>query len=414
MSDREASAVGITELQEAWSSFLGAASRERERAYGWPDEEFPHFSEERHWRRLSIGARSGWEGQRYEHGNWTAGFWFGVMWLLAKGANDARAAALARDRLVHLTPRATDTSTHDLGFLFFPSVALGFSLGFIEDTGPGMKAAAVLARRFNSRGGYIQAFGPIGDDRFAGTSTIDTMMNLPLLWWAAARGADPFAFAVARKHARTSARLFLRNDGSTYHLCQFDPLTGALLHRGTYQGASDSSCWSRGQAWAVSGFAWAFAASDEPEFLASAERAAAYFWDRLPANGVPPWDFSDPDPQSPLDSSASAIAALGVLILSRIHPDPSARERYVALGVSVLRSLHQQCINRSESAEGILLHSCYSRPHGLGLDGATAWGDFFCGLALALATRQLSLPAILGFMPRQDPASPDEATPSKA
>ncbi|MGH2557077.1 MAG: glycoside hydrolase family 88 protein [Actinomycetota bacterium] len=387
-----------SDAQHVWDSYLTVGRREFKRSLGWPEDRFPHFTEKRHWRLLPVEAVSRWlpEGT-YEHGNWTAGFWFGVMWLLALGTKDRQVGDLALPRLKRLAVRASDATTHDLGFLFFPSYVLGHRLGFLPeaDAAPAMRAARTTARRFNPRGGYIQAFGPIGDHRSAGTSTIDTMMNLPLLWWAAGDG-DPVLFDVARMHARTSARLFIREDGSTHHLNRFDPVSGAVVHRGTFQGASDASCWSRGQAWGVCGFAWAYAATGEPELLDAADRTATYFWDRLPPDGVPPWDFSDGSPDAERDASASAIAALGALILGRTYIDERQRARYWTQGVDLLGKL-APCINHGEGSEGILARSCYSKPHGLGLACSTAWGDFYLGLGLALAVGAVHLPTVLGF-----------------
>lgn len=391
---------GLSEsaTEHAWVAFLTAAEREFERSIAWPEGRFPHFTENLRWRLLPVDAASRWlPDGTYEHGNWTAGFWFGVMWLLGLGTENAAVAALARARLNALDVRATDHTTHDLGFLFFPSYVFGHRTGFVSQTDISlpMQAAGMIASRFNPRGGYIQAFGPIGDHRSAGTSTIDTMVNLPLLWWAG-RNGDPILFDIARHHARTSARLFVREDGSTYHLNRFDPVSGALVYRGTFQGASDASCWSRGQAWSVSGFAWAYAATGEPEFLAAATRTAAYFWDHLPPNGIPPWDFSDQSPAAEQDASASAAAALGALILGRTHPEAGERARHWAQGVELLGRL-AACVNDTEGTEGILLRSCYSKPHGLGLACATAWGDFFFGAALALARNVVQLDTLLGF-----------------
>lgn len=386
-------------LTTTWDDYLCAAGRESERARDRDPDDFPWFTEGGSWRVLPAGATSRWDGDVYEHGNWTAGFWFGVSWLRALGADDRAAAALAHERLAALTPRGDDPTTHDLGFLFHPGLAFAESAGLIdpEQTGPAHAAARMTARRFNAAGGYIQAFGPIGDVRSAGTSTIDTMMNLPLLWWASARGGDPLLFDVARRHARTSARLFLREDGSTYQLNRYDPGSGALLHRGTYQGASESSCWSRGQAWAVCGFAWAYAATGEAELLTAAERAAGYFWRMLPDDGVPPWDFSDRSAGATRDASASAVAALGAVILGHVHSDQAQRQGFAWRGADLLARLGGSCLNRDPATAGILLHSCYSKPHGWGVDGAMGWGDFYYGLGLALATGTVTLGAALGF-----------------
>jgi unsaturated chondroitin disaccharide hydrolase len=385
-------------IHEAWRAWLVAARRELERSREHAPTEFPHFSQDGHWRLLDVRSTSTWDGDVYEHGNWTAGFWFGVMWLLAAGERDDEAAVAARERLPWLLPRAHDATTHDLGFLFWPSVVLGRLLAFVPEDAEqaGLDAAGTLARRFNPRGDYIQAFGPIGDHRSAGTSTVDTMMNLPLLWWAAGQGGDPALFEIARRHARTSARLFLRRDGSTYHLNHFEPLSGAILRRGTFQGASDRSCWSRGQAWVIAGSAWTFAATGEPELLAVADDTADWFWRALPDDALPPWDFGDDSPDAPRDASASAIAALGAVILAQVHNDSGRRHRYAELASQTLEKITATCLNLDPAQDGILLHSCYSKPHGLGMDGATGWGDFFLGLALAAVTGALPLPTVLG------------------
>jgi unsaturated chondroitin disaccharide hydrolase len=393
-------------VQDAWGAWLAAARRELERSRQHPAAEFPHFSQDGRWRLLDVRSTSRWDGEVYEHGNWTAGFWFGVMWLLAAGERNDEAAAVAGERLGWLLPRASDTTTHDLGFLFYPSVALGRLLGFVPNDAEqaAIEAAGTLARRFNPRGDYLQAFGPIGDPRSAGTSTVDTMMNLPLLWWAAGHGGDPNLFDIARRHARTTARLFLRLDGSTYHLNHFDPLSGAILHRGTFQGASDRSCWSRGQAWVICGFAWSFATAGEPEFLTVADRTADWFWRTLGEGAVPPWDFADDSPEAVKDASAAAIAALGAFILAQVHPDSGRRHRYAELAAQTLDKLTASCLNHDPAQDGILLHSCYSKPHGLGLDGATGWGDFFLGLTLATVTGTLPLATVLGRPADEDGA----------
>lgn len=394
-------------VQDGWSAYLEAAERDWERLLSWPIDDFPHVTEDGRWQRMPITRHSRWlDGDVYDHGNWTAGFALGNAALLhasGRAAEGAVPVARFHERLARLAPRADDLGTHDLGFLFFPGHVLGVALGLVDGdhAEPALHAARTIARRFNGWGGYIQAFGLIGEERSAGTSTIDTMMNLPLLWWAARSFAEPQLFAVARRHALTSARVFLREDDSTYHLVRFDPLSGGLLWRGTFQGAGGDSCWSRGQAWGVCGFAWAFAATGEPELLEAAERCARYFWRHLPEDGVPPWDFADRSPDATRDASAGAIAALGALLLAEVHPDAGVRHEYRGRALALLAQLSETCVNRDPDVDGVLLHSCYSKPHGLGVDGAMGWGDFYTGLALALAVGALS-PGALGCGPPAD------------
>jgi hypothetical protein len=43
--------------------------------------------------------------------------------------------------------------------------------------------------------------------------------------------------------------------GSSFHLVDYNATTGAVIAQGTVQGYSNSSTWSRGQAWGLYGFA---------------------------------------------------------------------------------------------------------------------------------------------------------------
>lgn len=395
----------VVDLPGAWRDLTAATGREMRALRDGPARMFPHFTAGDRWRLVDVGTVSGMTDGHYEHGNWTAGFAIGLLWLAALGggpqdADGPAAVRVARSRLAQLAPRAADHTTHDLGFLFYPSYALGDLLGWLTpaETEPGLRAARQLALRYNPRTQLLQAFGPIGHPELARTSTIDSMMNLPLLFWAAGRGQDPMLTDAARRHARTSARLYLRPDGSTYHLLMVDPLSGAVLDRGTFQGADSESCWSRGQAWAVSGFAWAFGMTGERELLDAAERAAAYFFDHLPGSAVAPWDFTA-DGADVSDASASAAVALGCLLLAATHPDRAAADTYRAAGNTVLAALAGSCLNADDQREGVLLHSCYSKPHGLGIDSATAWGDFYFALALALAAGKLPVSMLLPGRP---------------
>jgi len=382
-----------------WADYVHAAVREHARARSRDARLFPHYSEAGSWHLLDVDARSSWQDDTYEHGNWTAGFWFGSMWLAALGRDHDRGIIdLARERLPLLAPRAYDHTTHDLGFLFYPSHVLGHLCGYLDDSQlePAVEAARMTARRFNDQGRYIQAFGPVGEARSARTSTIDTMMNLPLLWWAYRRTGDTRLFEVARHHARTTARVFVRPDGSTVHLMHFNPVNGAVDAESTLQGASARSAWSRGSGWAVGGLAWSYAVTGETELLAGAERASAYYESASKPDELPPWDFAETTADAPRDSSATAAVALGHLILGQVHPDGASRTRYDDSAERLLATLNRRALNRDPEVDGILLHSCYSVPQGVGVDGATGWGDFFYGLAMAVRHGVIPVARLLG------------------
>lgn len=88
-------------------------------------------------------------------------------------------------------------------------------------------------------------------------------MNLDLLYQATALTSDPKYAAAATSQADITAKTFIRDDCTTYHVVDFDPhstvddTTGhaTVLKRFTHQGYADESCWARGQAWAIYGCA---------------------------------------------------------------------------------------------------------------------------------------------------------------
>jgi len=210
----------------------------------------------------------------------------------------------------------------------------------------------------------IQVIGALDDPEQRGRTIVDTWPNLLLLWWAERQGMTEAGDA-ARAHLDATLPALLRPDGSTFHAARLAD-DGAVLERGTINGAGDDSTWARGQGWAMLGLAAA-----GPSYRDEAERAARWFLDHLPEDGIPPWDFSGREPK---DASAAAIAASALFELGW---EDEARRLTEALA---------SCANRGEG-DGILLHCAYRPRQGVGLDCATVWGDFFFLDSLAQVTQ---------------------------
>jgi unsaturated chondroitin disaccharide hydrolase len=173
----------------------------------------------------------------------------------------------------------------------------------------------------------------------------------------------------------------VRPDGSTYHTFYFDVETGAPRFGRTHQGHRDESTWSRGQAWGMYGFALAYGYTRDERFLETARRCAEYFLVHAPANSVAVWDFDfDPNSGEPLDSSASAIAACGLLALGSDAEVESARQ--------MVRTLYGTCATRgSDTSNALLLHGTQNRNSGAGVDEGNLWGDYFYLEALTRLSR---------------------------
>ena len=140
------------------------------------------------------------------------------------------------------------------------------------------------------------------------------MMNLDLLYYVSSLTKDAHLAEIATTHAKTTLKSHIRDDDSTCHVVDFDQDAGVLRTRMTNQGYNDDSCWSRGQAWGIVGFAQSYGWTKEEAFLDASRRLADYYIKHLPEDSLPYWDFDAPQP-GPRDTSSALIAAYGMLLL---------------------------------------------------------------------------------------------------
>ena len=311
---------------------------------------------------------------------WTSGFWPGTLLLLYRRLGDERLLDLARAAEEELARMFADERLyrldHDVGFQFVPTAVARFKLtGDPEARRRGYLAAVFLMSRFNPAGGFIEAWN--GEPN-RGIVIVDTLMNLPLLFWAAAEFGQPRFRAVAEAHADLAIAHIVRADGSTNHIVRFDQRTGERLKVLGGQGYAPDSCWSRGQAWALYGFAIAHRYTGRADFLETARRVADNFLAALPPGEVPPWDFRAPDvAHAPRDSSAGAIAASGLLELA-CASSPGEGNRYRQAASDLLHALYVRCFSGDESRQdGLLLHATGELPLGMYVDVSSIYGDFF-------------------------------------
>ena len=308
---------------------------------------------------------------------WTSGFLAGALWFMYERTGDAAWMQRAEAWQAGLEAQKNNTSTHDIGFMLFDSFGQGQRLTGNEAYRQILlTAAGSLAVRYSPTVGSVRSWGRLNSPTF--TVIIDNMMNLELLFWAARNGGDPTWRDMAVSHALNSARDHVRPDGSTYHVVEYSSKTGALKWRGTHQGYSDTSTWSRGQAWAVHGFTMAYRETGDARFLDTARRTADYFLAHLPDDRVPYWDFNLPSlTGEPRDSSAAAIAASGLLELARLEPDRLSSGRYRDAATSILASLCSPPYLATGTQRGaILLHGTQHKPAG-NYDTGLIFGDYF-------------------------------------
>ena len=324
-----------------------------------------------------------------EGGNrgWTTSFWPGMQWLAWEltGEDGLREAGLRHARDFERRVRAgEDLETHDLGFLYsLACVAPWRLLGDESARSGALLAADHLMRRFLEPAGIIQAWGDLSDPAQRGRTIIDSLMNLPLLVWAGEQTGETRYADAALRHVEQLRLHVLRPDDSTYHTFYWDPVTGEPLRGATEQGAHDDSCWARGQAWGIYGFALNHRLLGEElgdeRLLEASRRCARYFLAHLPADRVPFWDLVYGDgSDAPRDSSAAAIAACGLEELAAQESDPAAAARWAEAADAIVDSLARSYAPEpAEESDALLLHGVYDLPKGVGVDEGTLWGDYF-------------------------------------
>jgi unsaturated chondroitin disaccharide hydrolase len=312
---------------------------------------------------------------------WTSGFWPGLLLLAYRRTGDRALLAAAEAAEAELERAVLDDRLyllhHDVGFQFGPTAVMRYKLtGDQAARRRGFLAANLLMGRFNpAGGGFIEAWNT--EDR-RGLVIIDSMMNLPLLFWAAEEFAQPRFRNVALAHASTALRSHLRPDGTANHVVRFDQERGLPLEARGGQGYAPDSCWSRGQSWALYGFAVAYRYSRERAFLAAARSVADSFLAALPPENVPPWDFRAPDAaHGPRDSSAGAIAAAGLLDLAALLPAGEG-QGYATAAAELLFALTARCGAAGDPAHDALLrHATGNLPKGQNIDVSLIYGDYF-------------------------------------
>jgi unsaturated chondroitin disaccharide hydrolase len=324
-----------------------------------------------------------------DNGGWVAGHWVGLLWLAFVHTQAQEYECAAREWAARLFPRQTDPLTHDLGFLFELSCLLGARL--THDTSfhaPALQAAHTLGTRFNDKGNFIQAWGPTdGTAHQRGRTIIDTLMNLRLLFWASDTTGEPHLAEIALAHAHTALRRQVRADWSTSHVADFDPDTGEFIKQDTCQGLSATSCWSRGQSWAVYGFAECYRYTHAVVFLDAARHIAGYALHRLPPDLVPFWDYASPlIPDDVRDSSAASILATGLLNLASVEPTAPNAEYWRVQAISILASLWENYSSRGTNEPCLLLHGTRSKPEG-SMDHGLIYGDYYFVEALTRLAR---------------------------
>lgn len=283
---------------------------------------------------------------------WANGFWGGILWQLyheTKQDNLRESAIIQEKRLDRALFEFKDVH-HDVGFMWLLTAVAHYKVTKDPQAyRTGLHAANLLAGRFNVEGNFLVSWND-----HPGWVIIDSMMNIQLLYWASEQTRDPRFTKLANRHAKTVAKYLVRPDGSVGHIASFDPNTGVYLESLAGQGVSAESSWSRGNAWALYGFAATYRHTHDAEFLKIAKRVATYFIKEChQTNDIPLADFRAPKIPQIFDTSAGMIAVAGLLILADLLPS-TQRATYRQAAIRILKSIVDRYANWQLTEDGII------------------------------------------------------------
>ena len=356
---------------------------------------------------------------------WTEGFRYGIAILHFDATNDKESLESGRNNTVrHMATHVSHIGVHDHGFNNLSTYGNLRRL-MLEGRIPNNEwekhfyelaiktSGAVQAARWTKRqgGGFIHSFnGPH-------SLFVDTIRSCRILMKAhqlghvlMAEGDKPISLLErALQHIESTAKFSVfygtgrdsyDERGRTTHEAIFNTTDGAYRCPNSQHGYTGFSTWTRGQAWAVLGFAEELELLDsltddelaphggrqtiQEMMLNAATATADHFIQNSPTCGIPYWDTGAPklhllgdwqsrpadpyNPHEPVDSSAAAIDAQGLLRLATWlakHGKNTEATRYFQAGLTVAKSLFSEpYLSTDPTHHGLILHSIYHQPNG--------------------------------------------------
>jgi unsaturated chondroitin disaccharide hydrolase len=308
-------------------------------------------------------------------GDWTSGFWPGIMWLFYQQTGKQEWKNRAEEFTALMEREPKNRSSHDVGFKVYNSYGNGYRLANNEAYKKQiLQGAATLITRFNAKTGCIRSwdFG-----KWQYPVIIDNMMNLELLFAATRLSGDSSFYKIAVTHANMTMKNHFRSDYSSFHVIDYDTLSGNVIKGSTHQGLADSSAWARGQAWALYGYTMCYRETKDPAYLDLAENIALFLLThpRLPVDYIPYWDFDASDRTR--DASAAAIIASALYELKDYTTHSINKKNYKAAANRILKSLTSYRAKPGTSKGFILLHSTGNKPFNGEVDVPLIYADYY-------------------------------------
>jgi len=335
--------------------------------------------------------------------DWTSGFFPGELWFLYEYTGNNEWKQQAESFTANMEREKTNGGTHDMGFKVYCSFGTGFRLTRDQHYKDVIiQSARTLSTRFRPITGTIRSWDH-SRDKWAYPVIIDNMMNLELLFAATQLTGDSSFYKIAVTHANTTMNNHFRDDNSSYHVVEYDTITGKVVKKNTHQGFSHESAWSRGQVWGLYGYTMCYRFTKDKKYLEQAEKIAAFVLNHpnMPKDLVPYWDYNAPNiPNEERDVSAAAILASGLYELSIYSKNGNLYKEKANKIVESLTNNYRSVIGENKGF--ILSHSTGSKPSNSEVDVPLSYADYYYLEAL-LRSKKLKEKKSLDLTPNHSP-----------
>ena len=317
--------------------------------------------------------------------NWEAGMYTGCYWLAYELTGNKFFRDCAEEQLLTFRERLDKrigVDDHDVGFVFIPSALAAYKVTGSEFAYKLACDAAeyLYSPNYSEEGKFIIRYHGGWNTGWGCRTMMDSLMNAPLLFWASKELGREELYRAALDHNRTTEQYLIRNDGSSFHHYQFDPMTAKPVRGVTLQGHSDDSCWSRGHSWGVYGFAIAHSYAKE-EFLRNVHKGVTNFMlNHLPEDMIPCWDYDFVTTTDYKDASAAVISSCGMLdMASQIEDtDKETATVYRSAAAQLTEAVIDKCTGGNGFiCDGLIHHVSHALPQKQGFNECAVYGDYF-------------------------------------
>jgi len=310
---------------------------------------------------------------------WCSGFYPGTLWYLYKYTKDESLKTEAIRSTALLEKEKNNKGTHDLGFMLYCSYGNGYRLTK-ENSYKNIMiiGAQSLSTRFNPIIGCIKSWN--SNSRWQFPVIVDNMMNLEFLCEMTKLSGDSSFYKLAVIHANTTIKNHYRNDFSSYHVIDYDTVTGKKIKGYTAQGAFDESAWARGQSWGLYGFTMMYRETQKKEYLDEAINIANFLLHHknMPADKIPYWDYDAKEiPNTYRDASAAAILCSALLELAK-YSNKRQQKEYMDVAITILKNLSSSYRATVGTNGGFILkHGVGHLPAKSEVDVPLTYGDYY-------------------------------------